>query len=110
MNFTPTPERVKKATMEFVAESFPSSKSRRIHDLVDNFNMEGQGVMLGILDGAHKAGKLDEALDLLETQYREHWSYRPKDLRGSFITAKDEIKVRDVYKELGIPLPSGARP
>ncbi len=108
MSFTPTPEQVKEATRQFVSETFPSNKSRRIHALVDEFNMEGQGNMLGVLEGAHKAGKLDEALTLLETQYREHWSYYPRALRGSFVTVKDEMKIRDAYKQLGIPLPATA--
>ena len=108
MGFTPTPEQVKEATRQFVAETFPSNRSRRIHALVDEFNMEGQGNMLGVLEGAHKVGKLDEALTLLETQFKEHWSYYPKALRGSFITVKDEMKIRDAYKKLEIPLPTGA--
>lgn len=108
MTFTPSPEQVKEATRQFVSETFPSNKSRRINALVEEFNMEGQGNMLGVLEGAHKVGKLDEALDLLEVQYREHWSYYPKELRGSFITVKDEMKVRDAYKKLAIPLPTAA--
>ncbi len=107
MNFAPTQEQVREATRQFVSETFPSNKSSRIHALVDEFNMEGQGNMLGLLEGAHKVGKLDEALDLLEAQYREHWSYYPKALRGSFITEKDEMKIRNSYKQLGIPLPTG---
>jgi|SRR3989344_6113833 len=108
MNFTPSLEQVREATRQFVSETFPLNTSRRIHALVDEFNMEGQGNMLGVLEGAHKIGKLDETLDLLETQYREHWSYYPKALRGSFVTVKDEMKIRDTYKQLGIPLPTSA--
>ena len=109
MGLTPTPEQVKEATRQFVAETFPSNRSRRVRALVDEFNMEGQGNMLGVLEGAHKAGKLDEALALLEAQLKNHWSYYPKALRGSFITVKDEMKIRDAYKQLEIPLPTTAR-
>lgn len=104
--FTPSPEQIQKATEEFVAETFPSNRLRRIHALVGEFNLEGKGNMLGILERAHKAGKLDEALDMLEAQLREHWSYYPKELRGSFITVKDEMKIRDTYHILGIQVPS----
>lgn len=101
-----SPEEFDAAVAQLIKRDFPVQYQAEVADFVGKFCMEGKGIMLGILDQARKADKLPEALKLLEVHYREHWSYRPPPLRGSFITQQDVHYADLPYKELGLELPS----
>ena len=72
-----------------IESEFPPDQKEDILALINEFNVEGKGVMLGILSRAHKAGKLIKALEILNRHLAKHWMYRPPEIRGSFITDKD---------------------
>ena len=88
-----------------IESEFPPDQKEDILALINEFNVEGKGVMLGILSRAHKAGKLIKALEILNRHLAKHWMYRPPEIRGSFITDKDVYYVELAYQELGIPFP-----
>ncbi len=102
---TISPEEFDAAVKKTVAKCFPAKHHAEIQQFVDQFCSEGKGIMLGILDCAHKAGKLSEALQILKEDFKEHWGYRPKKFRGSFITEQDVHYANRPYQKLGIPLP-----
>ncbi len=79
-------ERAKKLIGEF---SFPS----------------GQVVIATILNLAMEAGKIEQAFSIVERDLEEHWSYRPPQFRGEFITEKDVDYIERAYRELGIEPP-----
>jgi hypothetical protein len=91
--------------LEIVNKEFPSDYKEDILTLINEFNIEGKGVMLGILSRAHKVGKLVGALKILDRHLTEHWGYRPPEIRGSFITGEDVRYIELAYQELGIPFP-----
>jgi len=91
--------------LEIIDNEFPPNHKKDILALINEFNIEGKGIMLGILSRAHKAGKLIEALKILNRHLTEHWTYRPPESRGSFITGEDVRYVELAYQELGIPFP-----
>ncbi|KKR14648.1 MAG: hypothetical protein UT43_C0020G0016 [Parcubacteria group bacterium GW2011_GWC1_39_29] len=91
--------------MQIIESEFPPNQKENILALINEFNAEGKGVMLGILSRAHKAGKLAEALEILNRHLTKHWTYRPPEIRGSFITGEDVRYVELAYQELGIPFP-----
>jgi len=88
-----------------IESEFPPDQKEDILALINEFNVEGKGVMLGILSRAHKAGKLIKALEILNRHLAKHWMYRPPEIRGSFITDKDVYYVELAYQELDIPFP-----
>lgn len=93
-------------TENFMVERFSGEHLERIQKLVREFCVpNGRMIMLGILDRAKEARKLEQALAILERQCREHWLYRPPELRGEFITEKDVAYVERAYHELGLPVP-----
>lgn len=100
-----TKEEFDEITKEFVVKNFPSEHQSKIQQFVDQFCSEGKGVILGVLDRAHRAGKLQQALHVLEQQFHEHWTFRPKQFRGSFITEQDVFYVEEAYRQLGLPSP-----
>ena len=95
-----------KALNSILEKNFPAAIQPEIKKLLDAFNWEGRGVMLGFLDRARAAGKLKAAIMIVREDLEEHWSYRPKQFRGSFITEKDTYYVQQMYVRLGIPLPT----
>ncbi len=102
---TITPEEFDKILEDLIAKNFSKEEQARVQQFVDQFCSEGKGVMLGILDRAREAGKLDEAFQILEEDFREHWNYRPPPFRGSFVTEQDVYYVNRAYQKLGLPLP-----
>ena len=99
-------EEFERVAEEIISKSFPSDRQDRIRILVNEFNIEGKGIMLGILDRAHQVGKLDQAIEICKRQFQKHWSFRPKNLRGSFIIEKDAWYIEEAYRQLGIPSPA----
>lgn len=90
---------------ELIVKEFPADQRGRITAFVSKFNLEGQGVMLGILSRAHAVRKLTQALEILDEDFREHWSFRPPLVRGSFLTEHDVDYVERAYQKLGLPSP-----
>lgn len=88
-----------------IDKKFSGEDHEKVRELVHCFGLEGQGVMLGYLDRAQDADKLQEALAVLERHYEEHWSYRPKEMRGSFITEQDVDYINWAYLEISLPMP-----
>lgn len=100
-----SPEEFDRAVRALLDQKFPAEYRGEVQQFVGQFCPEGKGIMLGILDRAREAGKLDEALRLLGEDFKEHWDYRPPHVRGSFITEQDVYYVQRAYQRLGIPLP-----
>ena len=91
--------------MRDIISRFPEGSQERARRFLGYFNQEGKETMLGIMVAAYDGGKLDEAFEILEKQFREHWMYRPNKVRGSMVTDKDPLYIEDAYHKLGIPLP-----
>lgn len=88
-----------------IAKEFPADDQERITTFMAEFSRDGQGIMLGILSRAHAVGKLAQALEVLENDYREHWFFRPPAVRGTLITEQDVDYIERAYRTLGIPSP-----
>lgn len=100
-------EEAKKNLGKWIEEKFAGGQLEEVKRLVGEFAFpDGQGVILGILDRAREAGKLTQALETLERQLADHWSWRPPMFRGLFINEKDVAYIHQAYQELGLPFPA----
>lgn len=78
-----------------------------VHKMISRFCfLNGQAYISGIFVQALEAGKVPAALELLEKQCKEHWYFRPDELRGEIITPSDDYYLRSAYAELGL-VPAG---
>lgn len=102
---TMSEEEFVRRVQETIDKEFPEDRRERIRVFVAEFNSEGQGIMLGIMSRAHAVGKLDQALEILDKDFKEHWGRRPPFARGSFITEQDVHYVERAYQQLGLPSP-----
>jgi hypothetical protein len=72
---------------------------------IQQFNPQGQAMMIRIMLLANKQGRLEEALNMLDWQFESHWAYRAPEIRGSFISEVDVQYIELAYRQLKLPLP-----
>ncbi len=94
-----------KKLRELTDEKFPADKIGPVENLINFFCWNGKVMMLTLLIKAQEAGKLDEAFKVISKQIREHWGYRPPEIRGEFITESDVYYMQQAYLELGLQVP-----
>lgn len=69
--------------------------------------MNGQIVIVTLLESAHRHGKFEEAKELIAKFVSEHWGYQAPEVRGDpGFTQKNAWYIERAYQELGLPLPS----
>lgn len=77
-----------------------------VHEFVGRFRfLNGQAYISGILVVALEAGKLEDAIRILERQFEEHWFFRPPEFRGELVTEKDAYYLEKAYQDLGLTPP-----
>jgi len=107
----PTPmteEEAEASIQEFVDDSFPAGDVRtRAQEMVDRFSYGGKVVITTLLSYAYEEGKFEEALELLERFYKEHWYYQHPAVRGDIeLLPTNHGYLRRAYQELNIKMPS----
>lgn len=96
-------DQMKQKFWEWVDSHNWSEHKDAVHEMIERFCfLNGQAYISGILVQALEANKVPAALKLLEKQYKEHWCYRPDQLRGEIITPSDDHYLRMAYAELGL--------
>lgn len=101
-----TEEMMNQMAEELIDKSIPHRFQRQVRALIKDFCGEGKGNMLGLIERANEMGKIQEVLVIIERDIQKHWKYWPTTVRGRVVTTKDEMVIRDAYRELGIPLPA----
>ncbi len=97
------------AVEKFITETLPESVQGRARKIIEEFGNEyGKSYAIDLLYQAQNKGNLDPlALELLERDMKEEWSYQPPEVRGDveFLPKSAHIW-RSVYIELGLKFPS----
>ena len=91
---------------EIVREHFPEETWERTITLLKRFCRNGMATILGFLDRAREADKLDQAFEVMDRHFREYWGYVPPTVRGEFNTQRDVDCINSAYRELDLPIPT----
>ncbi|MBU0625190.1 hypothetical protein KKF05_02500 [Patescibacteria group bacterium] len=93
-------------SIDQMISEFPPEYRDRASEFIYRFNPQGRAMMVQIMRLANDRGRLTQALDLLDRQYKKHWAYRAPEIRGSFITEIDVEYIEAAYNQLRLPLPN----
>ncbi len=90
----------------FITEKFPKVLIVEVRAISGQFSLNGQALILGVLEAAHRNGKFFEATELIADFMREHWAYQHPDVRGDpNFTAVNSTYITEIYRILKLPLP-----
>ncbi len=88
-----------------IEADFAGEHLASIQKWLGGFCPQGKCIAAQFFFGAHKIGKLKEAIETIERHFRSHWNYKHPDIRGSTFTPSDMHQWRLAYEETGVPFP-----
>lgn len=88
----------KQVAADFAGEHLPA-----VQQWLSQFSIRGKCNAANFFAAAKGAGKLKEALELMPRHFKEHWMYKPPEIRGDTITPSDTAQWQKAGQEIGLP-------
>lgn len=98
---------------ELLTTEYPDEAVRaQVRTLVERFgNFDGRACALGLLHQACTYGKFEAAVERLQRDWEQEWSYQPPFARGNPEFMPKNARVWDAaYADLALPIPGAERP
>jgi hypothetical protein len=86
----------------FLRTKIPTESVDKVEILVNKFCFKGQVAIGSLCVFAQEAGKLEEALGILDKQYEKHHVYQHPEVCGDPDFGNNQYHLISAYEELGI--------
>lgn len=107
-----TQQEVEEWTEEFtkqIENDFAGEHLDAIQKILCEFSTFGKCMIATFFYYAKEAGKLDEAIDVMNQHFKDHWVFRPPTVRGEILTVVDAHQWEKAYTDIGIDPPEKAK-